>query len=356
MSGVESIDMNGPTMRAAIFDSPGEPLCIAEVPAPEPGPGEAVLRVRACGICGSDLHATAEGGIARPGGVLGHEVAGEIEALGTDPIGDWSIGDRVFVVSQFSCGTCGWCLIDQSHNCEQLRFFGALGPDEPDGAYAELLRVRTNDLIAIPEGISTDVAALVEPLATGLMLIREAELSIGDRVLVIGGGPIGLAAVLWARFFGARRIVLSEMVPARLDLGMTMGATDTVDASMSNDVKADVEVLLGTAPDTVIECVGRPGVLSQAIGIVRHGGTVIAGGVCMQPDNISHVDAYFKEPTLRFPATYTKAENEFVMEMMAAGRIDPSPMLSHRVSLDELPAAFEALRSPSDQCKVIVTP
>ena len=346
-------------MRAAIFDEPGVPLRIADVPDPTPGPGEAILRVGACGICGSDLHATAPGGIARRGGVLGHEVAGEIAALGPDPIGDWSVGDRVFVVAQFSCGECGWCLVDQPHNCERLTHFGALGADEPDGAYAELLRVRTNDLLPIPDSIPIEVAAMVEPLATGLMLVREADLSIGDRVVVVGGGPIGLATVAWARFFGARRVVMSEMVPHRLELGVAMGATDVIDVSEladSSAVGAEVERILGRPPDAVIECVGRPGVLAQAIDMVRQGGTVIAGGVCMQPDTIDHVAAYMKEPTVRFPATYTKEENAFVVEMIEAGRIDPAPMLSHRVSLEELPEAFEALRHPTDQCKVVVTP
>ena len=342
-------------MRAAIFDEPGQPLRIADVSEPEPNPGEAILRVRACGICGSDLHATTEG-LARRGGILGHEVAGEIASLGSNPIGDWAVGDRVFVVSHFSCGVCGWCLVDQPHNCENLSHFGALGPDEPDGAYAELLRVRTNDLLAIPEGISFEVAAMVEPLATGLMLIRDAQLDIGDNLVVIGGGPIGLGTVLWARFFGARRIVMSEMVAHRLSLAETMGATDTVDARKSADVNAEVHALLGQAPDAVIECVGRPGVLNQAIDMVRQGGTVIAGGVCMQPDTIDHLAAYGKEPIVRFPQTYTKAENQFVIEMIAAGRIHPTPMLSHRVTLDELPAVFEALRTPTDQCKVVVTP
>ena len=343
-------------MRAAIFDKPGQPLRLTELDDPEPGPGEAILRVRACGICGSDLHATAEGGIARQGGVLGHEVAGEIHALGANPIGDWALGDRVFVVSQFSCGECGWCLIDQAHNCEQLKFFGALGSDQPDGAYADFLRVRTNDLIAVPDEIALETAALIEPLATGLMLVREAGMDIGDRVLVMGGGPIGLSTVLWARFFGARRVVMTEMVPHRLSLGATMGATDVVDVSGAIDVNEAVTDVLGAPPDIVIECVGRPGMLDQAIDIVRHGGTVIAGGVCMQPDTVSHVDAYFKEPTVRFPATYTKAENEFIMEMVATGRIDPTPLLSHLITLDELPAAFEALRTPTDQCKVVVSP
>jgi len=247
-------------------------------------------------------------------------------------------------------------MVDHAHKCENLAHFGALGPDEPDGAYAEYLRVRTNDLISIPNDISYEVAAMVEPLATGLMLIREAELSIGDRVVVIGGGPIGLATVLWARFFGARRVVMSEMVAHRLSLAEAMGATDTIDASASSNVKADVISMLGAKPDVVIECVGRPGVLNQSIDMVRQGGTVIAGGVCMQTDTIDHLGAYLREPTVRFPQTYTKAENQFAIEMIAAGRIDPTPMLSHAISLDELPDMFEALRNPTDQCKVVVTP
>ena len=343
-------------MRAAIFDEPGKPLRLDEVPKPEAGPGEAILRVRACGICGSDLHATEETGIARRGGVLGHEVAGEIAENGPDPVGEWSVGDRVFVVAQLSCGRCPRCRLGDNHLCENLTHFGALGDDQPDGAYAEYLRVGTNDLIAVPDGISLDIAALVEPLATGLMLVREAELSIGDRVLILGAGPIGLTTALWARFFGARRVMVSEFVESRRTLAASMGATDTIDAGSVDDVGAEVRRLLGQAPDVVVECVGRPGILDQAISFVRHGGMVIAGGVGMVPDPVNHVAAYMKEPTVRFPATYTKAENEFVIEMIAAGRIDPSPLLSHTVSLDELPAAFEALRRPTDQCKVVVNP
>lgn len=349
-------------MRAVVFDGPKQPLRLAEVPDLIAGPGQALVRVRACGVCGSDLHATQPGGIARPGGILGHEVAGEIATLGPDPIGDWAVGDRVFVVSQLSCGRCGWCLIGRTHNCENLRFFGALGPDQPDGAYAEHMLANTGDLLAVPDSIELEVAALVEPLATGLMLVRSAELAVGDRVLVMGAGPIGLTTALWARFFGARRIVVSEPVAHRREMSSVMGATDTIDAApfvgsaAAEGLKKAVVDVLGQRPDAVIECVGRPGVLRQAISVVRQRGTVIAGGVCMPLDEISHLDAYATEPTLRFPATYTAEENAFIIEMIAAGRIDPRPLLSHRVTLDELPRAFESLRTPTDQCKVIVTP
>lgn len=343
-------------MRAAIFDQPGKPLRLAEVDRPTAGPGEAILRVRSVGICGSDLHATEETGIARHGGILGHEVAGEIVELGPDPFGSWAPGDRVFVISQLSCGECPACREGENHRCEKLAFFGALGEDQPDGAYAEYLRVRTPDLIRVPDDVTLDIAALIEPLATGLMLIREADLAIGDTALILGAGPIGLTTALWARFFGARRVVVSEFVAHRLALAERMGATDVIDAGAVESVKDEVRRLLGADPDNVIECVGRPGIFNQAVDLVRHGGTVICGGVSMAPDPIDHLLAYTKEPTVRFPATYTRPENEFIMDMIAQGRIDPSPLISHTISLDELPEAFEALRSPTDQCKVVVNP
>lgn len=344
-------------MRAAVYDAPGEPLRIAEIPDPAPGPGQAVIRVAACGVCGSDLHATApEGDLARRGGVLGHEATGEIVEVGPEPVGGWSRGDRVFVMPVGGCGRCPHCELDRPELCPRQRSFGALGPEEPDGAYAEHLAVSTADLLAVPASLGMDTAALCEPLATGLMCVRQAELEVGDRVLILGGGPIGLAAAVWARFFGARRVVVSERVEHRLGLAERLGATDVIDAGRHSDVPARFVELTGAEPDAVIEAVGQPGMLNEAVAAVRPQGRVVTGGVCMEPDSFDHLLAYAKEPTIRAARVYTKAENRFILEMMAAGRIDPTPMISHRVGLDDLPAAFEALRSPTDQCKVMVMP
>ena len=121
-------------MRAAIYDAPGSPLRIAEVPDPQPGPGQAVIRVAACGVCGSDLHATtAEGDLARRGAVLGHEVTGEIVEIDPEPVGSWAVGDRVYVIPIGSCGRCPQCLLDRPEHCPNQLTFGALGPDEPTG-------------------------------------------------------------------------------------------------------------------------------------------------------------------------------------------------------------------------------
>jgi (R,R)-butanediol dehydrogenase/meso-butanediol dehydrogenase/diacetyl reductase len=344
-------------MKAAIYDAPGLPLRVAELPDPRPGPGQAVIRVKACGVCGSDLHATtAEGDLARRGAVLGHEVSGKIVEIGPEPVGNWTVGDRVYAMPIGSCGRCPYCLLDRPEDCPHQSTFGALGPDEPDGAYAEYLTVSLSDLLTVPDGVGMDVAALCEPLATGLMCVRQAQLEIGDRVLIMGAGPIGLAATIWARFLGTRRVVVSERVEHRRELAMRLGATDTIDAGSATDVAERFAELTGAEPDAVIEAVGRPGMLDAAIAAVRPQGTVVTGGVCMEPDSFDHLQAYFKEPQIRTARVYTKAENQFILEMIEAGRIDPSPMISHRIGIGELPEAFEALRTPTDQCKVMVMP
>jgi (R,R)-butanediol dehydrogenase/meso-butanediol dehydrogenase/diacetyl reductase len=315
-----------------------------------------VLRVSACGICGSDLHATAhDDGIAQPGGVLGHEVTGHVVDLGADVSG-WSIGDRVYAMPVGSCGRCPHCMLAHPEECETQTSFGALGVGQPDGGYAEYLRCSATDLIAVPESLSMEIAALAEPLATGLLCVRKADLEIGDRVLVLGAGPIGLAITIWLRFFGARRVVVSDFIDERLELAKRLGATDVINGGEEGDVSERFVALTGAAPDVVIEAVGRPGLLNEAVRLVRQRGRVVTGGVCMEPDSFDHLAAYDREPTIRTARVYTRAENEFVLEMMAAGRIEPSPMITHRVSLAELPAAFESLRRPTDQCKVLLVP
>ncbi len=344
-------------MRAAVYDAPGQPLRVTNVADPRPGPHQVIVRVGACGVCGSDLHATTPGsGIARCGGVLGHETAGEIAELGSDLSGRFAVGDRVFVMPIGSCGRCPQCLLLRPEACPTQSSFGALGADEPDGAYAEYLLASETDLLRVPEGVGLDVAALCEPLATGLMCLQRAGLRIGDRVLILGGGPIGLTATLWARFLGARSVVVSERVAHRRELARCLGATATVDACLPTPVGEQFTALTGAAPDVVIEAVGRPGMLGAAIEAVRPQGRVVTAGVCMEPDSFDHLLAYYKEPEIRTARTYTRAENEFILEMIATGRIDPAPLISHRIGLDELPAAFEALRTPTDECKVMVLP
>jgi (R,R)-butanediol dehydrogenase/meso-butanediol dehydrogenase/diacetyl reductase len=344
-------------MQAAVFKVVGTPLAIVEMDRPVPeAPGDAILRVGACGICGSDLHASGIEGLLEPGAIMGHEFAGEIVELGPEPIGDWRIGDRAFSLGNYSCGRCGPCRDSRSHFCEEVVQIGELIEGSLPGAYAEFIRVSTNDLVRLPNHITYEVGALLEPLCTGMVSVRLADLRAGDRVLILGGGPIGLAIAQLCRLLGARRVVVSEPVASRRELALSLGATDTMDPAAVDDLGAGFRTLTGGDPDIVFEAVGKPGFLNTAVALVRVQGMVIAAGVCMEPDPFDHLAAYEKEPTIRVPCYYTLDDARFLVDMLDQGRIDPSPMITHRVDLEGLPDAFEALRQPTDQVKVVVTP
>jgi (R,R)-butanediol dehydrogenase / meso-butanediol dehydrogenase / diacetyl reductase len=343
-------------MRAALFAGAGKQLELGRVPRPDPGAGEALLRVRACGICGSDLHASQVEGMVRPGAIMGHEFAGEISELGPDPLGDWRVGDRVFSLASFTCGRCEECLRGRSHFCRDGTYIGELGPDEKPGAYAEYVLASTNDLVRLPDDVGFEVGALLEPLSTAMVSVRLAELRPNARVLILGGGPIGIAIAHVCSSIGVMRIAVSEPTNHRRELAGQLGATGQIDPTASEDLGAAVREALGAEPDVVFEAVGRPGMLNAAIAQVRRQGTVIAAGICLEPDTFDHFAAYPKEPTIRVPCYYTIDDAHYLVEMLRQGRLDPSPMVTHSVALDQLPDSFESLRKPSDQVKVIVAP
>lgn len=343
-------------MQAAVFHEPGTPLSIETVPDPEPGPGELVLRVKSCGICGSDLHAAAlPPGLPR-GTVMGHEFAGEVVEIATDVAGsvdnDWQLGDRVCALPYIGCGRCQACLSGDGTRCGTLRTTG-LG--QLPGAYAEFVRVGAGEALRLPESVSYQQGALVEPLSVGLHAVNEARLEPGANVLVIGAGPIGLATANWARFFGARHVIVSEKAAGRLELAERFGATGVIDAS-KEVVAAAFHKQAGRGPDVIFECVGVPGMLQQCIMMAPARSRVVVVGVCMQPDTIVPGMAIVKEISLHFVVAYRKQDFELTVEMLRGGRIGGDAMVTDVVSLDGFTEAFEALKKPTNQCKVILEP
>jgi (R,R)-butanediol dehydrogenase/meso-butanediol dehydrogenase/diacetyl reductase len=339
-------------MRAAVFRGVGKPLSLEDVPDPAPGRGELLLRVESCGICGSDLHASGMPPGLPAGSVMGHEFAGEIVAVGADARGDWKEGDRACALPYIGCGQCVHCLAGDGVLCAKLRTTG-LG--QLPGAYAEYVRVGGLEALRLPEGVDCEQGATVEPLAVGLHAVRKSQLSPGANVLVIGAGPIGLATALWARFFGARSVVVSEAAPVRLALSAKFGATHGIDAS-KEIVAAAFQRETGATPDLIFECVGNPGMLQQCIMLAPPRARVVVVGVCMLPDTIVPGIAIVKELTLDFVVAYRRADFAFTLDMLAARRIDSKPMITDRVGFDAFPDAFEALRKPTTQCKVLLQP
>ena len=321
-------------MRAAVFTGPDAPLSIQDIDEPKIDDDEILVRVSHCGICGTDIHASREGPfMAPPNTVFGHEFSGEIVELGTAlKEGAFAVGDRVTSLPFIKGETIGLGTVT--------------------GAYAEFVKVDPASVVRIPAELNNQNAALVEPLAVGLHSVKMADGVSEKNVLIIGAGPIGLACAIWCRFFGARSIVISEMSPARINMANTLGFKDIVDPT--GDVHAQFATITAGEPDIQFECVGAPGILQQCIERAPNRGIIMGIGVCDHPDNITPLAALTKELRLQWALAYDKEDWDFTIQMMVDGRIDGSAMITNVVSLDELPDVFEALRSPTDQCKVII--
>lgn len=345
-------------MKAAVFKEIGAPLAIETVPDPEPGPGDLILKVRACGICGTDIHWAQnhqrEAGwrLLEPGAVMGHEFAGEVVEIGKDARADWKVGDRVTAQPFSGCGTCPACLAGRAYRCKSVTQRASLAMP---GAYAEFTRVGANATMHLPEPVSFSEGALVEPLAVGLNAVRRARLQPGDRVLIIGAGPVGLAVAMWCRFFGAHHIVVSDLVSKRAEAAADFGATAAINAAREN-VQSRFEAIAGGPPDVLFDCVGVPGSLQLTIDQAPPDARIVVVGLCMAQDTFFPAKAIMKELNLNFAFIYQKQDFETVIDMLGSGRIKASGLITNHVDIDAFPTAFEALKTPSDQIKVMLKP
>ena len=340
-------------MRAAVFKGLGQGLSVEDVPRPEPGPGEVVIKVEACGVCGSDLHATDEGVfLQEPGTILGHEFAGEVV---DSRHGDVAIGDRVTVVPVNPCGRCRECREGYTMLCAQNRITGLSGQAVP-GAYAEYVKAPARYVVPLPDGVDYEEGAMVEPLAVGLHAVGKAGIAIGDRVLVIGAGPIGLSVAAFARMAGAGAVVVSERAPARLSAASAFGATAVIDAAATADVGAAFAEIAGGPPDVIFDCVGVPGMIRSCVDMSRARGTIVVVGVCMKEDTQVPLSAILKELKIQYVLGYQEQDFARVLAVLRSGRLKPAPMVTDRVALEALPEAFERLRQPGSQIKLMILP
>jgi (R,R)-butanediol dehydrogenase/meso-butanediol dehydrogenase/diacetyl reductase len=337
-------------MRAAVLNEQ-KTFDIVEHPDPVPGASDLVLRVEACGICGSDLKAAANMPV---GLVMGHEFCGEIVAVGHDAAGSWKVGDHVASLPLIGCGTCLACLKGDIVHC--ARGADPIGVGGSSGAYAEYIKVGSRETFQLPESFGHGDGALVEPLAVGLHAVDRAQLRRGDNVLIIGGGPVGMAVTLWARHFGAREIIVSDPVAARRDQCGLLGATGGIDPTKTESVRDSFKGAIGSLADVVFECVGVPGMVQASIDCAEVHGKVVIVGVCSKPDPFVPIVALMKELTMHFVVYYRSADYRYTIDMLHSRRIDALPMVSDRIDLDAFPAAFEALKHPTTQCKVLVLP
>lgn len=333
-------------MKAAVFHALHQPLSVETVADPTPSEGELVLRVARCGICGSDLHMTEESAFGvQPGTVLGHEFAGEVVALGREVSG-FKVGDRIAVAPLRGCGKCASCQAGETAWCTQMMLQG--------GGYAEYAVATPRQCLKLPATTASEDGALVEPLAVALHGVALSGLQPGARVLVMGAGPIGLGAAFWARRLGATAVVVADVSNHPSGLAHEIGATGFVNVA-ENPAQA-VQSALGAAPDIVFECVGRPGIIAQAIEHVRPRGTIVMLGLCTAEDSFVPFRAVSKEVRLITSAFFTMREYQAALDVLDSGRVAAKALVTGTVALSDMPDTFESLRHRTTQCKVMVHP
>ncbi len=344
-------------MRAVTFQAPGE-VRIEEKADPEIGAAdEAVVRVEASGICGSDLHIYHGRVPVEPGFTIGHEFVGTVLAVGDD-VERVAAGDRVLGCFHTACATCAACLRSDYHRCERGRTFGhgsKLG--DLQGAQAEQLLVpRANlTLRRVPEGMSDEVALFAgDVMGTGYHAIAHAGARAGDTVAVLGLGPVGLCAVQAAQAAGAARVFAIDSVEARLEMAARFGATPLhlAEDEPKRAVRGATE---GRGVDVVVDAVGDPGPLAMAVSLARDAGTISGIGAYAGQGEVPLGLAWLKGLTLRLGLANVIAHVDRVLGLIEAGKLDPAPLVTHRMKLDQAAEAYE-LYDQREALKVVLTP
>jgi len=333
-------------MRAAVYKGPDQGLAIETIPDPEPGQREVVIRVESSGICGTDLHMTDGHGLveASPGSVLGHEYAGEVVAIGSDVHGVTS-GQRVTALAMPACGQCGPCQSGDLLWCE--------GDDKiaaTTGGFAEFVAVGAAATVPLPDGVTSELGALAEPLSVAHHGVELASLHGDERIVVIGAGPIALAVTYWIRSRGIGQVTVVARTARREALARAMGAASFV-ATTEGQTLSEIE-----KADIVFEAAGSRGALSQALEYVRPRGTVIGLGFYDEPDTIVPALWVMPEIRLQFAMMYSKVDFAASLEELREHPEDLGRMITAVIPLGDLPKMFTDLRGPSNQGKVLVNP
>jgi alcohol dehydrogenase len=344
-------------MRALTFQAPGE-VRLEEVAEPRlESPQDAIVRVDSSGVCGSDLHIYRGRVIIEPGFVIGHELVGTVTAVG-EAVGRVAVGDRVLSCFHCACGTCFYCLRGEYHHCAHGRTFGhgrALG--NLPGAQAEqvLVPYANMTLRVVPEGVPDELALFAgDVMGTGYHAIDSGGVRPGDSVAVLGLGPVGLCAVQAARAAGAAAVYAVDSVPERLEVARSFGATPL--HLEDDDVKEEVrKATEGRGADVVVDAVGDPRALELALFLVRPGGTVAAVGVYAERAEIHLGLAWIKGVTLRTGLANVIAHVDRVLAMITHGVLDPGPLVTHHMSLEQAPEAYEIF-DRREALKIILKP
>lgn len=344
-------------MRAVTFQAPME-VRVDERPAPElDGRDDAIVSIDASGICGSDLHIYHGRVKMEPGFTIGHEFVGTVTAAGED-VTRVAVGDRVLGCFHSACGTCFFCLRGVYHKCDQMRVFGhgeLLGSLQGTQAEQALVPMANMTLRPVPDSVSNDVALFAgDVMGTGYHAVQQAQVRPGDSVAVLGLGPVGLCAVQVAVAAGAGPVLAIDTVSDRLEMARRVGA---VPVHLTEESPRDVARKLtgGRGVDAAIDAVGHPDALDLAIRLARKAGTVVAIGVYAERCQVHMGMVWIKALTLRTGHANVIGHVDRVLGMLAAGTLDPTPLVTHHLPLDDAAEAY-AIYDRREALKIVLAP
>lgn len=337
-------------MRAAVLR--GGDIVVADVPAPVPAAGQVLVKTLCCGICGSDLHYAkhaphmVELSKRIPGRqpldlsrdvVFGHEFCGEVLDYGPGAERKFKPGTLV----------CSMPVIPQADGHRTVGYSN----DFP-GGYGEQMVLAEPLLLEVPNGLSAEHAALTEPLAVGIHAVEKAALQENDAPLVVGCGPVGLAAIVGLRLKGIHPIIAADFSPKRRELAVKMGADIVIDPKLESPYAK----LTPGKRAVIFECVGVPGLLQQVFEAAPRDARIVVAGVCMEPDRIELLFGIVKELSLQFVLGYTPDEFARCLRLLAEGQVEADALITGKVGLAEVKGAFEELANPERHTKILVEP
>jgi alcohol dehydrogenase, propanol-preferring len=329
-------------VKAAVFYTAHEPLRIEEVPTPEPGPGEAVVKVAACGLCHTDLHYLDHGvpTFKKPPLILGHEISGTVASLGAGVTG-WHEGDRVLLPAVYGCGQCDYCRTGRENICVRMVMFG----NNVDGGYAEYVLAPAKELIALPEEIPLIEGAIIADATTTPYhaVVNRGRVKPGDKVVVFGCGGIGLNVVQIAAAVGAD-VIAVDIVEAKLDWARRLGALTTINAREVERVDKEIRRLTGGGADVGFEAIGNPATQLQTFASLRTGGRFVVVGFSGEPMKLDTGRVMYREMEIIGSLGCRAVDYPRVLELARQGKIKVQELVTARFPLDDINAGLDTLR------------
>lgn len=340
-------------MKAAIWYG-GKDIRIEEVPEPKISDNDVLIKVKAVGICGSELHAYE--GISerrKPPLIMGHEFSGEVEEVGKN-VKNLVKGDKVVVNPIIYCLKCEQCLSGRSNICENMRLIGL----HTSGAFAEYISVPSENCYRMPGNISFEEASMIEPLSVGIHAVNLVNMKINSNVAIIGGtGIIGLCTLQALRVAGAGRIICTGRRENKLEIAEKLGANILINVKEIDPVKKIMEITNGKGIDIAFEAVGIQETVKQAISMVKKGGSVVVIGMLAKKTELEMLDIVTKEKQIIGSYGYTPLDFKTALNLIAEGKVNVKPLITHVFSLNEIPKGFEVLsKNREEVIKVVIKP